>query len=152
MKRDLIFIYHTTNIALFADVEQFRTESVCNIHHRRWGNFLCGQPLNNIYPCLWSQRSADYIFAVIQVRLYTGMLQEYFLFALQQLQAQVSCSQIAGNTDKVSLLCPRAGNELVRCYFAHRRHTDNQSFAGTGSIATDQVYIVYLTSGINAVI
>src|SRR5450631_90235 len=99
---NFFFIKHTTNAALFTKMQDLRTQSVADIHHRGGLDLLLFQEFDGFFRSFGFKHPPDDIFFSFQIGPDIWIFKINFFLPLQKNQSQVSSSQIAAAAEQVT--------------------------------------------------
>ena len=107
-------------VGSFRDVEEFGSKTVGHVDHG--SGFYAGlaKLVNDVHAGFGLELAAYEVFVFIETGLHIGIGHEHFLFALQHLEADKGCTQIARYTEDIAV----PGTTAVRDLLGHGT-TDN---------------------------
>ncbi len=121
--------HHRPNARRFAELQQIGSQSVRKVDHGGGRDARLGQFVDDVHSGFGFELPLHHVIVPFQLWLHIRISQENLLFAFQNLQAQVSRTQITRNAEQVVGLGGVAVNDFVLRHFAKHAHRNEQSRA-----------------------
>ena len=136
-----------------ANLQHLRSQTVGNINHRGWHNALLAQRLDHIVASTRFEITLQQILITLEFRGY-GIAQalQYSALTLQQAQAHIRSTEIAGKADQIVLLCATAIGYFALLGTTYGGDVDDKACNRSRGVATNQIDACLFASELHALV